>query len=258
MVGNKLMGLLALAAVAVPGGAMAVIRSGASSGNDLPPYLQCVPYARRVTGINIYGDAHTWWSQAAGRYARGSVPKVGAVMSFRAGGNSHLGHVAAVSRIVDSRTVLISHANWSPINGRRGQIERNVEAVDVSPNNDWSEVRVWFAPIHALGGKRWALNGFIYNQKPGWKPGKIEKPKVFDTEDDNDDVELVTPTKKAKDKEKAKFASGKSFAKTVKIMYEDVPLTSKVLKRGKISDDFGEDLIGEIIAKKRQLSKKKR
>ena len=47
------------------------------------PYLQCVPYAREVSGIRIYGDAHTWWDQAAGHYARGVRPRVGAVMSFR-------------------------------------------------------------------------------------------------------------------------------------------------------------------------------
>ncbi|WP_374530903.1 CHAP domain-containing protein, partial [Novosphingobium sp.] len=97
-----------------------------SGGTVLPPYLQCVPYARQVTGISIYGDAHTWWDQAEGRYSRGYKPKVGAVMAFKPHGNSTLGHVAAVSRIVDSRTILIRHANWSPINGRRGQIEDNV------------------------------------------------------------------------------------------------------------------------------------
>ena len=129
------------------------------------PYLQCVPYARRVSGIAIYGDAHTWWGQAEGKYARGNRPKVGAVMSFKPFGNSRLGHVAAVSRIVDSRTVLIRHANWSPINGRRGQIEDDVLAVDVSEANDWSEVRVWFAPIQGLGTTRWPLNGFIYPEK---------------------------------------------------------------------------------------------
>ncbi|MGE3690247.1 MAG: CHAP domain-containing protein [Novosphingobium sp.] len=139
--------------------------SGGSSSED--KYLQCVPYARQLTGINIYGDAHTWWGQAEGRYARGSTPRVGAVMAIHPHGSSRLGHVAAVSRIVDSRTILISHANWSPINGRRGQIENNVRAVDVSPNNDWSEVRVWYAPIQALGGTHWPLDGFIYNRKPG-------------------------------------------------------------------------------------------
>ncbi|MBU6394879.1 MAG: CHAP domain-containing protein [Sphingomonadales bacterium] len=130
------------------------------------PYIQCVPYARRVSGIRLYGDAHTWWDQAAGRYARGTRPKVGAVMAFRPHGAMQLGHVAAISRIVDSRTVLLRHANWSLIGGRRGQTEDNVRAVDVSPANDWSEVRVWFAPLADLGTTRWPVEGFIYNQKP--------------------------------------------------------------------------------------------
>ena len=131
-----------------------------------PDYLQCVPYARAATGIQLYGDAHTWWSQANGRYSRGTTPKVGAVMAFKPYGKMVLGHVAAVSRIIDSRHVLLRHANWSPINGRRGQVERDVEAVDTSPANDWSEVRVWFDPIKGLGGTRWPVQGFIYNKQP--------------------------------------------------------------------------------------------
>lgn len=138
----------------------------------LPGYLQCVPYARKVSGVNIRGDAWTWWSQAEGRYARGSRPKVGAVMAFRPYGKMQLGHVAAVSRIIDSRTVLLRHANWSPINGQRGQIEDDVMAVDSSPDNDWSEVRVWFDPIQGLGSTRWPLAGFIYN-KPATRGGHM-------------------------------------------------------------------------------------
>ena len=130
-----------------------------------PPYLQCVPYARDVSGIRIFGDAHTWWDQAAGKYARGNRPRVGAVMSFRPFGNMRLGHVAAVSRVIDARTVLLRHSNWSPIGGRRGQIENDVRAIDVSAAGDWSEVRVWFAPIQALGTTHWPLNGFIYSGK---------------------------------------------------------------------------------------------
>jgi surface antigen len=136
-------------------------------GQQLPPYLQCVPYARQVSGISIYGDAHTWWNQAAGRYARGSEPRAGAVMAFRPHGNMRLGHVAAVSKVIDSRTVLIRHSNWSPIHGRRGQVEDDVRAIDVSPANDWSEVRVWFAPLQALGGTHWPVEGFIYRDRPG-------------------------------------------------------------------------------------------
>jgi len=130
----------------------------------LPPTLQCVPYARMVSGIQLRGDAHTWWKQASGQYARGFTPKVGAVMAFKPHGPMVLGHVAAVSRIVDARTVLLRHANWSPINGQRGQIEDNVRAIDVSPRNDWSEVRVWFDPLRGLGSTRWPVEGFIYNR----------------------------------------------------------------------------------------------
>ncbi len=142
------------------------------------PYLQCVPYARRISGIEIRGDAHTWWSQAEGRYARGRTPLPGAVMAFRPHGNMRLGHVAAVSRVVDSRTVLLRHANWSMINGRRGQIEDNVRAIDVSPGNDWSEVRVWYNPIQALGTTRWPVRGFIYNRQPGREPSRELAPKT--------------------------------------------------------------------------------
>jgi surface antigen len=132
------------------------------AGGELQPYLQCVPYVRQVTGIQIYGDAWTWWDQAEGRYARGHTPRIGAVMAFQPHGDMTLGHVAAVSRVIDSRTVLLRHANWSPIDGRRGQIEDDVEAVDVSPANDWSQVRVWYAPIDGLGTTAWPVAGFIY------------------------------------------------------------------------------------------------
>ncbi|HET9628114.1 MAG TPA: CHAP domain-containing protein [Novosphingobium sp.] len=159
---------VALAASATPALADRVVDSDRVLGGgsaSLPPYLQCVPYARQVTGVNIFGDARTWWDQAEGRYARGHRPRVGAVMTFRPYGQMTLGHVAAVSRIIDSRTVLLRHANWSPINGRRGQIENDVAAVDVSPENDWSEVRVWFDPIQDLGTTHWPVEGFIYPAK---------------------------------------------------------------------------------------------
>ena len=156
--------------LAAPAGAVTAPTARQSAGSQstgFPGHLECVPYARQLTGIQIRGDAHTWWGQAAGRYARGRLPKVGAVMNFRPHANSQLGHVAAVTRIIDSRNVLVSHANWSPINGRRGQIENDVRVVDVSERNDWSVVRVWYGPNKALGTTHWPLYGFIYNEKPG-------------------------------------------------------------------------------------------
>jgi surface antigen len=125
--------------------------------------LQCVPYARAVSGVEIRGDAHTWWAQAQGRYERGERPRVGAVLAFKPHGAMRLGHVAAVRKIVDSRTLLVSHANWSTIDGQRGHIEENVRVVDASPGNDWSEVQVWYTPNAALGTTRWPIHGFIYS-----------------------------------------------------------------------------------------------
>lgn len=121
-------------------------------------YLQCVPFAREVSGIEIRGNANTWWSQAAGRYERGQEPQVGAVMTFKAVRSMPVGHVAMVSRIVSEREVLLTHANWS----RRGGIERDVRAVDVSEAGDWSAVRVWYAGSHDLGTTVYPLAGFIY------------------------------------------------------------------------------------------------
>ena len=139
--------------------------------SELPAYLQCVPYAREVSGIQIYGDAYTWWDQAEGKYRRGHEPRVGAVMAFIPTERMQLGHVATVVKVIDRRTVLLDHANWSPIDGRRGQIERGAKAVDVSPQNDWSEVRVWYAPLQDLGTTRWPVAGFIYADG---KPKKAE------------------------------------------------------------------------------------
>lgn len=129
-------------------------------------HLECVPFARSTSGIQIFGDAHTWWGQAKERYATGQAPRVGAVMAIRPFNNSRLGHVATVSRIIDSRTILLSHANWSS----PGQIERNVTALDVSPANDWSQVRIWYAPSGGLGTTHWPVEGFIYNARPGAAP----------------------------------------------------------------------------------------
>lgn len=137
----------------------------AASVPNTPGHLECVPYARTTSGIQLYGDAWTWWGQAKGRYATGAAPRVGAVMAIKPFNNSKLGHVATVSRIVDTRTVLLSHANWSV----PGEIERNVTALDVSPNNDWSEVRIWYGPSRNLGNTHWPVSGFIYNAKPGTK-----------------------------------------------------------------------------------------
>lgn len=121
--------------------------------------LQCVPYAREKSGIGLVGNAVTWWAKAAGTYERGSRPEVGAVLNFRATGRMKLGHVAVVSQVIDSRNVQIDHANWSS----RGAISRNISVIDVSPNNDWSAVRVALAQGNDYGSV-YPTYGFIYGR----------------------------------------------------------------------------------------------
>jgi surface antigen len=74
-----------------------------------------------------------------------------------------LGHVAMVSEVISEREVLLTHANWS----RRGRVETNVRAIDVSAAGDWSEVRVWFGPLGGLGTSVNAAKGFIYADHNG-------------------------------------------------------------------------------------------
>ncbi|WP_375286534.1 CHAP domain-containing protein [Sphingomonas sp.] len=121
-------------------------------------FWQCAPFAREVSGIQIRGNANTWWGQAAGRYERGRTPKPGSVLSFRSTRRMRVGHVAMVSQVVSDREVLLTHANWS----RRGGVERDVRAVDVSAAGDWSLVKVWYAPQHGLGTSSYPTDGFIY------------------------------------------------------------------------------------------------
>jgi len=125
-------------------------------------YWQCVPFARLVSGIQIFGDAWTWWAQAAGKYETGFTPKAGAVLCFKPNGKMRLGHVAVVSQVLTDRIVQVSHANWSIIDGSRGQVEKNVTVVDVSPAGDWSQVKVWFDPTGNLGATVYPTYGFIY------------------------------------------------------------------------------------------------
>jgi surface antigen len=128
----------------------------------LPPPsepMQCVPYARQVSGIGLRGDAWTWWSQAEGRYARGKKPRPGAVLVFQKTRALPRGHLSVVTRIVGAREILITHANWGSTSDTRGQVATDVRVIDVSPGNDWSELRVWNGSDF---GRDYPAAGFIY------------------------------------------------------------------------------------------------
>ena len=115
----------------------------------------CVPFARNLSGIQIRGNAETWWGKAKGLYPRGKTPAVGAVMAFSGTGKLPMGHVAVVSEVVSPREIRIDHANW-----KRNQVSLKMAVRDVSRNNDWSAVRVESQP--GAFGSVYSIDGFIY------------------------------------------------------------------------------------------------
>lgn len=121
--------------------------------------LQCVPFARRESGVELYGNANTWWRQAADRYETTQEPEEKAVMVLEGYNTTARGHVAVVREIVSPRLIVVDHANW--LNG--GEITRDVPIRDVSEAGDWSEVQVWHVPGRHWGGRTYQVQGFILN-----------------------------------------------------------------------------------------------
>jgi len=124
--------------------------------------LQCVPFARKVSGIQIRGDAWTWWTSAKGRYEQGQNPVVGSVLVMRKTKRLRRGHLAVVKEVVNQRIIIVDQANWL----NRGQIHLNTAVLDVSLKNDWSAVRVWYTPGTRFGSRTYTAHGFIYPKTP--------------------------------------------------------------------------------------------
>ncbi len=125
--------------------------------------IQCVTFARSDSGIQLSGNANTWWYHAAGVYARGARPEPGSVLNFRANGHMRMGHVAVVTEVVNSRTIQIDQANWAGPGATPGGVSRAIAVVDVSPANDWSAVRVGLGHSGEFGSI-YPTYGFIYNR----------------------------------------------------------------------------------------------
>jgi len=119
--------------------------------------IQCVPFARVKSGIDLRGDAKSWWTLAAGKYDREKTPAVGSVMVMRGYAGADRGHVAVVRAVLSERAIVIDHANWL----NQGEITVNVPVKDVSKKGDWSEVRVWHIPSATWGKRVYIAQGFI-------------------------------------------------------------------------------------------------
>lgn len=125
--------------------------------------LQCVPYAREESGVELRGNASTWWQQARGMYLRTQKPESGSVIAMRGFRNPGRGHVAVVRQVLSDRSIIVDHANWL----NSGEVTLNVPMVDVSPRNDWTQVRVWHIPTQSWGVRVYNVQGFILPKATG-------------------------------------------------------------------------------------------
>ena len=126
--------------------------------------MQCVPYAREVSGIDITGDAWSWWDAAEGKYERGHQPRFMAVLVLSRTDRLKLGHVAVVVDVLGPREILVTHANFGSDPVSRRIVYDSMPAIDVSVANDWSLVRFWNYQAKAWG-ITYEASGFIYPQK---------------------------------------------------------------------------------------------
>jgi len=125
-------------------------------------FTSCVPFAREVSGISLGGDAWQWWDAAAGIYARDDHPQVGSLLVLRRTSRLRDGHLSVVTQVVSSREIRVDHANWA--SGRlKGLVARAQPVIDVSPNNDWTAVRVWYPPAGVVGSTVFPSYGFIHH-----------------------------------------------------------------------------------------------
>lgn len=122
---------------------------------------QCVPYARRISGVDLYGDAHGWWDSAEPAYRRGAAPQPGAVLVLARTAKMHSGHVAVVKKILGPRLIVVTHSNWGSDPKSRRFLYHAMQVEDVSAQNNWSQVRFWNTEKNCFGFP-YAARGFIY------------------------------------------------------------------------------------------------
>ena len=117
----------------------------------------CVEYARMRSGLAVFGDAKLWWARAQNLYTRMSHPVEEAVMVFSGSRRLRRGHVAVVTDVVSPREIIVDQANWQ----NHGEIDHATPVLDVSKDNDWSQVRVWNIHSGDFGAHVYPISGFI-------------------------------------------------------------------------------------------------
>jgi hypothetical protein len=153
-----------------PGPQTSMVPGNPGAADGIHPYqgdlIQCVTYARQVSGIDIMGDAWSWWDGASGKYDRGHQPRFMSVLVLSRTQRLKLGHLAVVMDIQGPRLIRVTHANFGGDPVSRRVIYDSMPVADVSPDNDWSLVRFWNYQAQTWG-ILYPAYGFVYSDKSG-------------------------------------------------------------------------------------------
>nr|WP_294525565.1 CHAP domain-containing protein [uncultured Rhodopila sp.] len=153
---SRLVPLLCLALAACGGGGGAP-----SPGQGRSAAVECAPFARALTGVDLTGAAADWWAEARGRYTRSQRPDTGSLLILRRSARLPSGHVAVVSQVVSRRQIMVTQANWV-----HHRVTEDQPVIDISTDGDWSAVRVWWPPSGQMGVTEYAAFGFIRPDHP--------------------------------------------------------------------------------------------
>lgn len=162
----------------------------------------CVRAVRSMSDFTIQGDAWTWWQHSQGVYEHDRRPAEGSVLVFKKTGRLGRGHVSLVSAVIDRRTIEVDHT-WD----RSSKIRRGMTVVDVSPNNDWSKVRVWNEPSDTLGSSVYPTYGFVLPERESRPSTSLHS--TFAENDDNDDDDSVVDVAPARRSQQVAAKPGK-------------------------------------------------
>ena len=94
---NRITAVAAAAMIAGAGLLSGLVSPQVAQAEGVTNGWQCAQFARLLSGIEIFGDAYTWWRQAMGKYARGSSPDVGAVLVFKTSPTSMISSRIAIA-----------------------------------------------------------------------------------------------------------------------------------------------------------------
>ncbi len=83
------------------------------------------------------------------------------MLVLRRSGRLPSGHVAVVSEVMSRREIRVTQANWV-----HHRVTEDQPVVDVSPDGDWTAVRVWWPPSGQMGVTEYPAFGFIRPDYP--------------------------------------------------------------------------------------------